>query len=371
MTAIPRYLCLCLFVAVSSAQAQQLDIVVAGIKGVVQVRSAADQPWQRAKVAMKLGAGWDVRTGPRSAIEIKIGADQTLLLDRMTTIKMLEAIKAEGKIKTDVGMKYGRVKYDVKSVGEEVDSKIHAPSATLAIRGSTVEFLDDALASYARGSGKLAYLPLDRRTEMTFGGNGEAEVNKDEDSAVKVAREHSTVNSLGMFSATSVEEFENLLVKSGIVDSHQRDVLEIQKLLDELALGGVGVPQLTGPLNIDLIWNSIDFFSPSDLNLSITDPSGNVLSVNNPVVGQAPTQGTFNLADDGSIGFGQESASWNVLFDGGTYQLHVDHVGGVDATVFLVATEGPNFTPVPPADGTPFNLSAGQSVVIPITPAGP
>ncbi len=360
-----------LAMAAAAPAQQQLKIVVTAVQGGVQVRSAPDQPWQRAAVGKELGVGWDVRTGPRSAAQIRIGEKQILQVHRMTTIKVLEAMKDGAKLKTDMGMKYGRVKYDVKAQGEEVDTKIHAPSATLAVRGSVVEFLDDALSSYARGSGRLAYLPLEQRTEMTFGADGEAEVNSDNDSAVKVARDIATVNSLGMFSATTVEEFENLLVKSGIVDTHQRDVLEIQRLLGELEAGGVGVPQLTGPLDINLVWQSVDFVSPSNLDLSITDPSGNVLSALNPVVGQAPTQGTFNLADDGLFGFGQENASWAVLFDAGTYQIQVDHLGGVDATVFVTATEGPGFTIVPPADGTPFNLSAGQGVVIPITPAGP
>ena len=87
------------------ANIEQLRVVIIAVQGMVQVRSAEDQPWQKADVGMELGTGAEFRTGPRSSVTFKIPPDQTISLDRLGTIKVLQAIRASGKFKTDVGMR--------------------------------------------------------------------------------------------------------------------------------------------------------------------------------------------------------------------------------------------------------------------------
>lgn len=359
-------------VAVSSVNAQQAKITVMEVKGFVQTRPAEDQAWKRATVGMELSVGADIRTGLRSAIAMTIGAEQTLVIDRMSTVKLLDAIQADGKIKTDLGMKYGRLKYEVKAAGEEVESRVIAPSATLAVRGSSVEMHDDALSSYARGSGRLAYLPIDRRSEITFGGNGEAEVNgeDDEGDAPLVSRRKSVINSVGMFAATNPQEFMNLLQKSGITDTNQRDVLEIQRLLGEIESGGIGVPQVNGPLTFNAFWITNDpfFIDAPDINLSIVDPLGNTLSAANPLVGNAPAQGLHFGDTAGAVN--QEQAQWPGIFNLGTHNIVLDHVAGNDSvTITLTAFQGAGIG-VSGLDGTnpPIILNPGQQIIVPATP---
>ena len=43
--------------------------------------------------------------------------NQSITLDRLGTIKVLQAIKQKDEYKTDVGMKYGRTKYEVQAAG--------------------------------------------------------------------------------------------------------------------------------------------------------------------------------------------------------------------------------------------------------------
>src|SRR3954467_6740611 len=111
-------------------------------EGIVQVRQSEDAPWQKATVGMKLGEGAEFRTGPRSAVRFEIPPDQTITLDRLGTVKLIEAIQRTDSVKTDLGMKYGRVRYDVEAAGLAHDSTIHSPGSALAVRGTQVSYTD-------------------------------------------------------------------------------------------------------------------------------------------------------------------------------------------------------------------------------------
>src|SRR5437588_10982762 len=92
-----------------------LTATITAIEGIVQVRQSEDAPWQKATVGMKLGEGAEFRTGPRSAVRFEIPPDQIVTLDRLGTVKLIEAIQRSDSVKTDLGMKYGRVRYDVEA----------------------------------------------------------------------------------------------------------------------------------------------------------------------------------------------------------------------------------------------------------------
>src|SRR5438874_5387848 len=96
--------------ATAAAPGESLKVTVTGVQGNVQVRAAEDQPWQLAKVGMVLGEQAEFRTGPRSAVRFTIPPDQTITLDRLGTVKVVAAIQQGGKIKTNLGMKYGRTR---------------------------------------------------------------------------------------------------------------------------------------------------------------------------------------------------------------------------------------------------------------------
>ena len=121
---------------------QALKITVTAIEGIVQARTGADQPWQRAVVGMMLDQNAEFRTAPRSAVQFKIPPDQTITLDRLGTVKVMEAISDNGKLKTKLGMQYGRTRYDIESAGQEHEASISSPSSTLAIRGTVVSLYD-------------------------------------------------------------------------------------------------------------------------------------------------------------------------------------------------------------------------------------
>src|SRR5437764_542170 len=124
------------------AAATVLTATITGVEGIVQVRQNEDAPWQKAAVGMKVSEGAEFRTGPRSAVRFEIPPDQTITLDRLGTVKLIEAIQKQQTVKTDLGMKYGRVRYDVEAAGLADDSNIHSPGSALAVRGTRVSLYD-------------------------------------------------------------------------------------------------------------------------------------------------------------------------------------------------------------------------------------
>src|SRR5687768_2940068 len=92
-----------------------LQAIISAVEGNVQVRLDEAAAWQPAKAGMLLGEGSEFRTGPRSAVQFEIPPGQVITLDRLGQCKLLEAIRTARSVKTDLGMKYGRVRYDIEA----------------------------------------------------------------------------------------------------------------------------------------------------------------------------------------------------------------------------------------------------------------
>lgn len=151
---------------------QVLEGVVTGVRGMVQIRLSENEPWIKAKNGMKLTQGAEFRTGPRSSVQFKIPPDQTVVLDRLGTVKLLTAVAEHNKIKTDLGMTYGRTRYDIRKAGFEHESTIRSPSATLSVRGTRVGIQDGAMGFVAWSTQSRAHVfDQSRRQNMTFGEN--------------------------------------------------------------------------------------------------------------------------------------------------------------------------------------------------------
>src|SRR5690606_23229401 len=121
-----------------------LEATITGVEGTVQVRDDANSPWRPAAPGMVLGEGAEFRTGLKSAVRFVIPPSQTITLDRLGTCKLLEAVKRGAVVKTDLGMQYGRVRYDIEAVGISHAAKVHSPGATMAVRGTRFSLFNHA-----------------------------------------------------------------------------------------------------------------------------------------------------------------------------------------------------------------------------------
>src|SRR6185436_14747291 len=149
-----------------------------------------------ATVGMVVDQNAEFRTGVKSAVRFAIPPDQTITLDRLGTVKLLQAINDNGKIKTNLGMRYGRTRYDIEAAGREHESTISSPSSTLAVRGTKVSLYDQRpFASEAVSlTGRAEF--RDARKRIRFGGPGagKLKVNENASSAAAAALQQSYVD---------------------------------------------------------------------------------------------------------------------------------------------------------------------------------
>ena len=268
--------------AAADAPVQELIATVQGVAGrLVQVRAGEDMPWETAEVGMRLGEGAEVRTGPGSRIQLAIPPAQTVTLDRLGTMKVLQAFRQADKVQTDVGMKYGRARYQIEAGGLEYESNIHSPSAMLAIRGSDVIHQHDAFSSYAYGDGNLQFLNRLSRQAVAFGGNGAAaRVTTQQMNAAANARAEASQDAKGAFAGLTAEESELIASDPGVGGNDLRGFAGLNA--QQLAVGRAGGVSVAPPSTLIF---ALDFAAllpvPTDVDFAITDPSGFTLTAAN------------------------------------------------------------------------------------------
>lgn len=348
--------------------AADLTATVTAVAGVVQVRDAEDQPWRPAKVGMVLGPGAEFRTGLRSSVQFVLPPDQTITLDRLGTLKVLQAFMEPGKVTTDLGVKYGRTRYDIKSADLEHQSTIRSPGSTLAIRGTDVTYEDQApWAPSAVSRTGRAEFRNDRRQMLAFGGTKFASVAADKSSAAEQALANTHVDPRTPFAGRTQAEDQLLLSLTPIQGTDSRGLDAVRQLA---RVGGfsdtfAGIPAVPGPLEFSLLWSPVTGApSPINLDFFVTDPRGQTASAANPIIGQGSALGIHQGDNIGTNGSGAEGVAWGLFFPRGRYTVTATHQGGGDAQIFITGSVGPaadtlrSFGVAPDA---PIILKSGES----------
>lgn len=251
------------------AQAPTGPIVITEVSGIAQVRLAADQPWAPAAVGQQLPIGAEFRTGPRSKVQFKIGDTQTVTLDRLGTAKLIDVVKpADGKLQTNIGMKYGRSTLQVQAAGVEHESKIRSPGATLAVRGSigVLEEVGQTLkaaglegdVAWAREPGWYVELPPDSLHE---GDQTATAQNRIEEGTFDPSVNASTPEESELYARFPSGRFQQRFI----------GVDEVQRLLREVQ--AAGIPSIEGLLSVVLEYHSLSS-GPADVNLRMRTPTG-------------------------------------------------------------------------------------------------
>jgi hypothetical protein len=146
---------------------------------------------------MELTQDAEFRTGPRGTIQFTIPPDQVVSVDRLTTLKVLKVIQQGGKVTTDLGIKYGRTRYDLEGGGLEHQSTLRSPNATLAVRGTKVSLFDQPpFAPQAISLTGRAEFAAQRRRPIAFGaaGQGKTVVSSESETAGDLALSQSVID---------------------------------------------------------------------------------------------------------------------------------------------------------------------------------
>ncbi|MDB5331446.1 MAG: hypothetical protein JWP03_2597 [Phycisphaerales bacterium] len=328
------------------AGVQQMKIVVAEVKGLVQVRTAENAPWQIAKAGMELDQGAEFRTGPRSSVTCQIPPDQTLVLDRLGTVKIAEAIRTGNKVKTDMVMKYGRTRYDIEVAGAEHESTIRSPSSTLAVRGTDVSLYDQPPFTPVAESyhGRAVFRNAQR--ELRFGSKSLTKLAADKNSPAETALAEQVVDPKDSSSRTRSEAryIADQTSKSAIFSFDTFANIPVIRngpppLTDAQLLAAA--PSLPGTLDVVLRWKG-----NADINLIVGDQAGTdpikLLSNFQPTeflypgfgLNHSKAGGTIPFDNRGGANGGTEIAYWKGTdYPKGLYGLSAVHQSGGPALV--------------------------------------
>lgn len=255
-----------------AAGVEPLQATITGVEGLVQVRASDNEPWVKAEVGMKLKESAAFRTGPKSAVRFTIPPDQTVTLDRLGELKLLQAINDNGTLRTSLGMKYGRTRFDIEAAGREHDATIASPSSTLAVRGTKVNSYDQRpfRAEVVSLTGRAEF--RDFKKQISFGSRngGTVRANTDDASAAASALNQTTIDPKYDLARTEAEAplIDRLLTSGSTVFFDETAGIKVVR-------GGVPptdqqlIPALPGVLNVVARWNT-----DADLNLSLATPGG-------------------------------------------------------------------------------------------------
>jgi hypothetical protein len=317
----------------ATTQSGPMAITVTGVVGNVQVREGSDKPWQKAVVGMAVTEGAEFRTGPRSAVRVLIPPDQTISLDRLGVVKLMQAMKDGNVVKTKVGMPYGRTRYDIEEAGIEHQSELVSPSSTLAIRGTKVSIYDQPpfAPSAVSLTGRALYTSAKR--QIAFGGKGQGKTNVDSqnDSPGQVSLLQTFVDPNSHFGRPDADQklINQLQAKGDIVLNNGTLALAFGPAVTDKQLADL--IQSQGRFDISLRW-----FGPGDFDLFVLTndiKTGQPYTLGNPSyvgsvfkdIGLFSSDQGFNpvtlakTPDGGRIKFDQvafggggiELASWN------------------------------------------------------------
>src|SRR5438552_4704388 len=127
----------------TAPSAQPLQATITEVTGSAHARKSENDPWETAKVGMKLNEGAEIRTNIRSRVVYHIPPDQNIVIARVTITKLLLARGDGNEVQTKLGMPYGRTQYLVEEAGVRHSAEITSPGATLAVRGTKEMLLYD------------------------------------------------------------------------------------------------------------------------------------------------------------------------------------------------------------------------------------
>lgn len=360
---------------------ERLRVIVQEVKGLVQVRQSPDQPWTKAAARMELGEGAEFRTGPRSAVVCTIPPDQTIVLDRLGTVTVAEAVRRGGTTRTDLIMKYGRAEYEIQAAGAKHDATIRSPSSTLAVRGTRVNLYDQPpFRPEARSfTGRAVYQYAKRQTALGGPGRG-ARVRSDDGTAAESALGETVVDpSIGV-ARTGAESrlIASEVSRGGVVNFDRQAGINVvtnsPPLSDEQL-----VADLPGRLNFVLRWTG-----NANVDLAVVDFKQDASTGFDPIPQELIFPG-FGLQESlaggvtafdhrGGPGGGQEIVYYPASFPAGPYGLQALFNSGEQTPItFNAYLDGqPLLFQVPRLDENgnvvtePFTLPDGTVVQVPV-----
>ena len=324
--------------ATAPGEVTRLTATVTAVRGKVQVRDNETAPWRDATVGMVVGEDAEFFTNLRSAVQFVIPPDHTITIDRLSTVKIVQAVVDGGVVKTRLGMKQGRTQYEIEAAGREHQSTIATPSATLAVRGTRFIAFDQRPfpAQGVSLQGRVEFRDFKKRTVIGSAAGGRSTVDTETASAAAYARGQTIVDP-GIRLARSEGELPlvaSLLSSGATVEFDYDKGIRVVRGGEVPQSDNELIPTLPGTLNFVLRWQG-----NTDLNLGVTQPAADAAGSSTLY----PLGGLNVLSSGGEVPFdhvggpngGIEVAFWQGGFTEGFYLVASQHMSGPDAPATL------------------------------------
>ncbi len=152
-----RILIICaLLLLVSVFVSAQNEAVVKEASGKVEIL-APPRGWTAAQVGMSVPVGATISTGFNSRAVLDLG-NAMLTVSPLTRMRLEELIEQEGTVKTDLYLRVGKVRAEVKTAaGLRQDFKLRSPVSTAAVRGTGLGYDGSNVEVY---EGNVVYFNL-------------------------------------------------------------------------------------------------------------------------------------------------------------------------------------------------------------------
>lgn len=130
-----------------------LKAVVIDVEGTAQARGKPTMKkpkpkWSQLRINDVLEPGVLVRTGRKSRVTLRIGANATMLIERQSRVSIPEIVQKGKVLRTRVSMGFGKADVKVDRIGLDNDFEVATPTATLAVRGTAFRIWWDAVQGY-------------------------------------------------------------------------------------------------------------------------------------------------------------------------------------------------------------------------------
>lgn len=354
-----------------------LQIVITEVTGSVSARASDAEPWARVQVGQQFAEGVELRTGPKSVVKFDIPPDSSITLDRLGTVKVVRAAIENGTIKTNLGMKYGRTRYDIETAGRPHDVQVRSPTSVLAVRGTDV-ILEDSPGFPPRAvsiTGRATFRDAQGVTTPlgTPDANQPSAVESGTAGAADTARQQSVAAS-PIDAARTPNEFAVIYSipqaaalpppsGGGSIRSVQGGAPgSLPPPPGAVAPPAPVIPDnfLTGTLAFELRWTG-----NADLQIGVVSPLGEPVTTNPPAVltlpdrarppitTRAPSGGIASPdAKGGPAGSFVETITWPTAFPPGAYDYGVKYAGGDGPASYTLEAVVNGIRLDPPVNGT-------------------
>ena len=122
--------------AATTAPSEAAVVVVTSVEGKARARNDASSPWQLVEVGMRLPQGALIETGQSARVVCAVPPGREFVVDRLSKVTVLEAMRQGNRLTTDLMMEYGRTDLHVQHAGYEQVGRIRSPGATASVRGT-------------------------------------------------------------------------------------------------------------------------------------------------------------------------------------------------------------------------------------------